>query len=186
MSTVHLIDNLESLRALSDPLKVRIIDALRPDPLTASQVAKRLGEKPTKLYYHVSELEKTGLIRVVETRQKGNLLETYYAPVAHFFRVDPALFEKGPEALGAFYQFVSGLLNQSAMDLRTAIDAGRVTEAEAAAARRHLIHSRLSREDAEEFGRRFDALLAEFGPRTSPDAEVPINLTLLFYTEKPA
>jgi DNA-binding transcriptional ArsR family regulator len=179
------VDTLDALRALSDPLKLRILESLRPAPLTASQVARHLGEKANKLHYHVAELERTGLIRVVETRQKGNLLERYYRPAADFFRVDPALFGKGPEALGAFYQSVTGILDQTAADLRAAIDAGRVTEAQAAASRRVMIRSRLTEADAAEFGRRLDELLAEFGKRSLPAGGSRIALTLLFYPEGP-
>lgn len=185
MSDVYVVDTLDALRALSDPLKLKIIESLRPEPLTASQVARQLGEKANKLHYHVTELERTGLIKVVETRQKGNLLERYYRPVADFFRVDPALFEKGPEALAAFYQNVTGILDQTGLDLRGAIDAGRVTESEAAASRRVLIRSRLSLADAAEFGQRLDDLLAEFGKRSLREGGSRIALTLLFYTEKP-
>lgn len=183
MKDVHVIDTLDALRAFSDPLRLQIIDILHTEAQTASQVARKLGEKPTKLYYHVLELERNRLIEVAETRQKGNLVEKYYRPAAPFFRVDNALFEKGPEALGAFYQNVTSLLEQSARHLRSHIDAGSLTEAEAAASQRMLIHSRLSRTDADEFQRRLNDLLAEFGKRSSPDAEVPINLTLLFYTQ---
>jgi DNA-binding transcriptional ArsR family regulator len=185
MGDVHVVDTLDALRALSDPLKLRIIESLRPEPLTASQVARQLGEKPNKLHYHVTELERAGLIRVAETRQKGNLLERYYRPAADFFRVDPALFGKGPEGLAAFYQSVAGLLDQTDADLRAAIDAGRVTEAEAAASRRMLVRSRLSEADAAEFGRRLDALLEEFGRRSLPEGGTRIALTLLFYAERP-
>lgn len=186
MEDIHVIDSLEALRAFSDPMKLQIIDGLRGEPRTASQIAKNLGEKPTKLYYHVTELERCGLITVAETRQKGNLVEKYYKPAANFYRVDTALFEKGPEALGAFYQNVSGMLEQSAVMLRSSIEAGTFTEKEAASSKRLLIRSRLSPADAEEFSQRLDALLQEFGQRASPDAEQPVSLTLLFYTEQPA
>jgi DNA-binding transcriptional ArsR family regulator len=182
---VHVIDTLDALRAFSDPLKLQVIEALRPAPLTASQVARKLGEKANKVYYHVTELERVGLIVAVETRQKGNLLEKYYRPAGDFFRVDTRLFEKGPEALSAFYEHVRGTLDRTAIDLRSAIEAGRVTEAEAAASKRVLLRSRLNRADAEEFTRRLDDLLKEFGRRSAPDAELPIALTILFYTERP-
>jgi DNA-binding transcriptional ArsR family regulator len=185
VSRVHIIDTLDALRAFSDPLKLQVIEALRPEPLTASQIARKLGDKANKIYYHVTELERVGLIIPVETRQKGNLIEKYYRPAGDFFHVDTRLFEKGPEALAAFYEHVRGTLDRTAIDLRTAIDAGRVTEAEATASKRVLLRSRLNRTDAEEFTRRLDDLLKEFGRRSSPEAELPIALTILFYTERP-
>ena len=173
------------MRAFSDPLRLQIIESLRAEPLSAAQVAKRSGEKTTKLYYHFLELERNHLIEVARTQQRGNLVEKFYQPTAKFYRVDTGLFEKGPEALGAFYQNVSALLDQSAMLLRSAIDAGRVTEAEATASRRLLVGSRLSQADAESFDRDLSELLEKYGKRSSPDEEVGISLTLVFYTEKP-
>ena len=183
---IHIVDTLEALRVLSDPRKLQIIEAVRHDALTASQIAKRLGEKPTKLYYHVAELERHQLIRVAETRQKGNLVEKYYRPAADVYKVDKALFEKGPEALGAFYTTVTGMLDGTTAHLKRAIDSGRVTEKEAAAATRVIVRSRLSASDAAEFQLRLREVIHEFiGKRSTDDAQVPIALSLLVYTERP-
>src|SRR4051794_8691867 len=107
---VHTIADLAALRAISDPLRTRILRELREVSRTTAQVAGILGEGTTKLHYHMNELERNGLIEVVETRQKGNLIEKYYRSVADFFRVDPALFQAGPEALEAFYTSAAGML----------------------------------------------------------------------------
>src|SRR3954463_2765977 len=93
---VHTISDLAALRAISDPLRTRILRELRDVPRSTAQVAARLGEGTTKLHYHMNELERNGLVELVETRQKGNLIEKYYRAVAGFFRVDPALFQEGP------------------------------------------------------------------------------------------
>lgn len=89
---VHQIRDLAQLKALADPLRIRIIEAIVEEPRTTKQVAKMLGEKPTKLYHHVDTLEKHGLIKLVATRPNRGTLEKYYRPVARLFRPDPALF----------------------------------------------------------------------------------------------
>ena len=187
MKDIFLIDNLEALRAMSDPLRLRILECLHPEPLTASQVARKLGQRANKLHYHVTELERNGLIEAVETRQKGNLLETYYRPVARVFRVDSTLFERssGPEALAVFYQNVATTLDITAADLKADIEAGKVTEKEAAASLRMLLRGRLSPEDVTEFKQRLSALITEFRQRSREDAPLPIALTLLFYALAP-
>jgi len=76
---------LRQLKALAHPLRLRILEVLIAKPRTTKQVAEILGEDPLKLYYHVDALEKAGLIELVETRTKGNLLEKYYQAVAQEF-----------------------------------------------------------------------------------------------------
>ncbi|MEM7479668.1 MAG: helix-turn-helix domain-containing protein [Acidobacteriota bacterium] len=88
----YTIKDLGQLKALADPLRVRILEALCEQPRTTKQVAERLGEKPTKLYHHVDALEKVGLIGLHSTRPNRGTLEKYFRSVARAFRVDDNLF----------------------------------------------------------------------------------------------
>jgi DNA-binding transcriptional ArsR family regulator len=81
------VTDLEQIRALADPLRLRILGALTGAPRTTKQVAELLGEKPTKLYHHVEALERAGLIRLHETRPKRGTVERYYQAVAAQFQV---------------------------------------------------------------------------------------------------
>lgn len=94
-SAVYRIRDLEQLRALSDPLRLRILEAFAHGARTTKQVAGSLGEKPTKLYHHVDALEAAGLVRLVETRPKRGTLEKYYEAVARVFEADAGLFAAG-------------------------------------------------------------------------------------------
>ena len=71
-------------------------------PKPTKQVADELGEKPTRLYHHVSVLERAGLIRLVETRPKRGTTEKYFAAVAERFEIDPRAFsgEDGKMTMG--------------------------------------------------------------------------------------
>ena len=60
--------SLEQLKAVADPLRVRILETLCLEARTTKQVADKLGEKPTRLYHHVDALAEAGLIRLVDTR----------------------------------------------------------------------------------------------------------------------
>ena len=86
------IKDLETLRSLSDPLRVQIIELL-VDDLTVKQVAEKLGLAPSKLYYHFNTLEKLGLIEIAETRMVANMVEKVYRSNADMLDVDPALFK---------------------------------------------------------------------------------------------
>lgn len=85
------IENIEQLRAIADMLRLRIIDILQKQPMTVTQLGEALGVAPAKVHYHVRELERVGLVRLVETREKGGILEKYYQPVARDIRVERSL-----------------------------------------------------------------------------------------------
>jgi predicted transcriptional regulator len=91
MDESQIIDELDQLKALADPLRQRLLTAFCCQPATTKQVAERLGEKPTRLYHHVDLLEKAGLIELVETRPNRGTLEKYYLTSARQFVVDHQL-----------------------------------------------------------------------------------------------
>lgn len=61
--------DLESLKALSHPLRVQLFETLATyGPHTASGLAERLGESSGATSYHLRQLEKHGFVREVEGR----------------------------------------------------------------------------------------------------------------------
>jgi len=82
---ILLLDNLEALKTLADPLRNQIMEVLMPEPLTVNQIAARLGEASSKLYYHINMLERNGFIQVVDTTTHGNLIEKHYWITAYQF-----------------------------------------------------------------------------------------------------
>ncbi|HEX7190378.1 MAG TPA: helix-turn-helix domain-containing protein [Thermoanaerobaculia bacterium] len=73
---------LDQVRALAHPLRLRLLELFARQPRTAKQAAEVLGEPPTRLYHHVSALERAGLIRLRETRQNRGTTEKYYEAIA--------------------------------------------------------------------------------------------------------
>ena len=69
---------LEQMRALSHPLRLRLLELFGEHPRTTKQAAEALGESPTKLYHHVAALERAGLVRLRETRQNRGTTEKYF------------------------------------------------------------------------------------------------------------
>ena len=86
------IDSVEQLRAIADILRLRIIGLLHDHPMTVTQLGEVLSIAPAKVHYHVRELEKVGLVQLVEKREKGGILEKYYQPVAKDISVSKKLF----------------------------------------------------------------------------------------------
>jgi len=69
---------LAQVRALSHPLRLRLMELFALKPRTTMQAAEALGQPPTRLYHHVAALEGAGLVRLRETRAKRGTTEKYY------------------------------------------------------------------------------------------------------------
>jgi len=87
----HTLVDLAQIRALADPLRLRILSTLGEER-TTKQVAEILGEKPTRLYHHVAALERAGLVRLARKRQNRGTVEKYFVAVARAFKADSRLF----------------------------------------------------------------------------------------------
>jgi DNA-binding transcriptional ArsR family regulator len=116
------LSDLDQVRALGDPLRVRMLGAFAEER-TTRQVAEVLHEKPTRLYHHLKSLLAAGLIRKTRTRRNRGTLETYYRAVAGAFRADPSLFSPRvrSEASGSIGKAIDGMLEQTAAELRALI-----------------------------------------------------------------
>lgn len=88
---VYVIERLDQLKVLADPLRLRVLDQLIRQPMTVSQLGEQFGETTNKVHYHVRELERIGLLRLVEKRERGGVLEKYYRAVAKDFTLAPSL-----------------------------------------------------------------------------------------------
>lgn len=93
---VYDIESLEQLRAITDELRVRILDHLSREPMTVTQLGERLGVAPAKAHYHVRELERVGLLRLVATRENRGILEKYYRAAARTLRAPDGLLQSLP------------------------------------------------------------------------------------------
>jgi len=69
------------LRAFAHPLRLRLFELFAEKPRTTMQVAELLGEPPTRLYHHVNALQKSGLLRLRETKPNRGTVEKYFEAV---------------------------------------------------------------------------------------------------------
>jgi DNA-binding transcriptional ArsR family regulator len=79
--TVHRVDDPEELQALSHPVRLRMLDALR-EPGSAASVARAVGVSRQNANHHLKELERAGLIRKVGEEQTGNFVASLFRTVA--------------------------------------------------------------------------------------------------------
>lgn len=115
-----VVGTLEQVKALTHPLRQRILERFADKTQTTKQVADELGEKPTRLYHHVATLERAGLIRLVETRPKRGTTEKYYTAVAGRFEIDPRTFAGDGDKMTAGHPTVAileGFLDETRAEL---------------------------------------------------------------------
>ncbi|HEX5166560.1 MAG TPA: winged helix-turn-helix domain-containing protein [Thermomicrobiales bacterium] len=175
---VHELNTLEQLRAVSDPLRVAIFRLLREREHTVKELCDELGESSTRLYYHVGELERVGLVRLVRTESKSGTTHKYYRSVSQFLNVPTSLLHddsRSPEQEAAVDWFCS-MLENSVMDVRQAFgSAGPDFDRDLTFVTRNYI--RTTPERAREFVRKLDELQNELLAADDESATFRITFT---------
>jgi DNA-binding transcriptional ArsR family regulator len=114
---LYRLETIEQMRAIADELRQRIIRELLAEPRTVTQVAEVLGLAPAKVHYHVRELERVGLVKLVFTREKGGILEKYFQPVARSLFVEEDLLQQTrPEEYIELTSHILGDVRRSFID----------------------------------------------------------------------
>ncbi|MFC4076853.1 helix-turn-helix domain-containing protein [Salinithrix halophila] len=80
----YRVESLEQAAALLHPLRGEILAHLT-EPVSAAEVARRIGEIPQRVNYHLKALEKVGLVKRVGSRRVKNLVEGLYLGVARSY-----------------------------------------------------------------------------------------------------
>jgi len=76
-------------RAYFHPVRMKILNFLTRERLTISQTAERLKVHPANITHQFRVLQAAGLIRLVEERDIGRVVEKYYEAVATMFNIRP-------------------------------------------------------------------------------------------------
>ena len=94
---LEVIDDAGKAQALLDPMRAQVLAALA-EPGSATTVAAELGESRQKVNYHLRELEKHGLVRLVEERPRRGVSERIVVASAAAYVVSPAVLgEHAPD-----------------------------------------------------------------------------------------
>jgi ArsR family transcriptional regulator len=92
------IEIISSFHALSDPLRIRVIELLRSQELCVCELMEKLEISQSKLSFHLKILKEAGL---VQTRQEGRwiyyrlnlaqfvLMEEYFANLRRYSPILP-------------------------------------------------------------------------------------------------
>lgn len=184
----RLISDVETMRALSDPLRLRILEAMLHDsqgPWSAKDLAEALEVPQTRLYHHIEQLVAHDLIRPAERRIVGRVVETRYRIVARSMQLDRSLFSTlSEEGRAGFQTSIAAIFDMTRDELAAAFRLGLIDSSAEPAAEPRVLVTRgtfsLTPERAAELRTRLIALLAEFEADASPDGQASSLLIALY------
>jgi DNA-binding transcriptional ArsR family regulator len=162
----RLISDVETLRALSDPLRLRILEVMTATPdetYTVKRLASILGTSQTRLYHHVNQLAERDLIVVAGQRVVSGIIETSYRVGQRNVRLDRRLLAADASTM---HDTLTTIFDGARDDIERGLRAGTISTAEDADPASKLLLARglarLSRERAAELRARLAALFDEF------------------------
>lgn len=85
-----VLDGAERVRAALSPPRRQLLELLR-EPMSATELAARLGSSRQRVGYHLRALEDLGLIELVEERQRRGCTERVLRATADVLVVDPTV-----------------------------------------------------------------------------------------------
>lgn len=160
-----VIDDLEALKVMSHPLRLKILELMTHEPRTVKQIAHALDLTPNKLYYHVNLLEKHGFIQLVDVRMVSGILEKHYRVSAYDITVKEGLLKSSePGGKEQIKSLIVSILDRTKEDILDAIKARAMSEDEFERSHMTLLthRARMTKEKAVEFSRRLKELGEEF------------------------
>ena len=170
---VKAIEDLESLRVVTDSQRHHILCLLIDEAMTPTDIARRLKINRTRVYYHLDLLVKHGMIRVVSERQVVAMTERTYRAVAMMFRVNRGLLAASTS--GEEISRVQTEILEHAAD-----DARRATDPDILISRSFID---LPPDDARELRAEIVALIEKYRKRSKKNAETYEIATALFNTK---
>jgi DNA-binding transcriptional ArsR family regulator len=160
------ISDVETLKALSDPLRLRILELMtsgRDEAFTVKRLAVALDVSQTKLYHHVNLLVERELIRPVGTRVVSGIIETSYRIAQLSIALDRGLLAGDSPEL---HDMLTTIFDGAREDIERGIHAGAIVVGEDTDPLKRLVLAkgltRLSPDRAAEFRERLKDLLRSF------------------------
>jgi DNA-binding transcriptional ArsR family regulator len=89
MDDVAVSEDPAAAEVTLDPIRAKLLGMLA-EPSSATMLAGRVGLPRQKVNYHLRELERHGLVRLVEERRKGNVHERLLQATAAAYVISPA------------------------------------------------------------------------------------------------
>lgn len=184
MTDIYMLTTLEQVKAIADPLRIRILHLLSQQALTTKQVADALQQAPHKLYHHVETLENAQLIRMVETRPNRGTLEKYYKASAKHFTLSPVLFEVSltEEPNSYTENTLSSALQATLTEVKDSLAKDLIHKGDQFFSRFHI---QTSLAQAEELKQKLQQWIDDCRAAHQPDGDQAYGSTVVFYPTAP-
>jgi putative molybdopterin biosynthesis protein len=82
----------EAFRVLGEPTRIAIMQQLLLKPATISQLGASLDKHPAQVKYHITQLEKIGLVELAYVKTIRNYTEKYYRSKSNAIFLNRAIF----------------------------------------------------------------------------------------------
>jgi DNA-binding transcriptional ArsR family regulator len=182
------ISDVETIKALSDPLRLRILEVMtagHAETFTVKRLAGILGVSQTKLYHHVNQLVERDLIRPAGQRVVSGIIETSYRVGQLQISLDRSLLAGDSAGL---HDVLTTVFESARDDIERGLRTGVIRVDEGDESHRRLIVSkglaRLTPEQAVAFRERLVELIGSFESADvaePADGVGPYGLVLGFY-----
>ncbi|TDQ42660.1 ArsR/SmtB family transcription factor [Aureibacillus halotolerans] len=85
MKPMFTVTTHAQLKSLADPLRAKLMMRLIEKPFTGQQLSEIFSLSRANIHYHLKELEKNHLIKIVRKEEKNGILQKFYQSVARGF-----------------------------------------------------------------------------------------------------
>ncbi len=109
---IELVRDPAALRAAVNPLAWKILNILNERPSYPQELAKKLKLNEQNVYYHIRQLQKSGLIECISEEKKQGAVCKYFVPTAQAFGVELSSkknereVEVNPAVKDFFFEFI--------------------------------------------------------------------------------
>jgi len=191
----RLISDVETLKALSDPLRLRILETMvarQSTDWSVKELAVALDVPQTRLYHHVELLLERDLLRLASQRLVSGIIESRYRVAALSFRLDsqllagdsPAADEAGRELMHGVFDSAREEVGQALRDYLAVNPGADLTGGGDPDPSRPLVTRGLAMlppTQAAEFKTRLLALMGEYDAASTASDAVPFGFLVALY-----
>lgn len=175
------IEDIHVFEVLNSRFRHRILRKLT-EPKSVKTLAESLDVPVTRLYYHVNQLADAGLIRVVEERKVGAMIERIYQTAARSFRPGKKLLESGGDPAEMARIAAAVVLDPARFDAEAMLTRHfeEQTPEPDLPANLGRGQSMMNRSRAEAFAKRLEDLLDEFQEDNEGDEAMEFSFSFVF------
>ncbi|MFV2107350.1 helix-turn-helix domain-containing protein [Micromonospora sp. LOL_015] len=122
----RVIEDVATLKALADPIRMRVLELAMSEPertWTAKELANIVGVAPTKIYYHINQLEQHQLLHIRDTRVVNGIIEKQYGAG----QLNLTFHRRSGEEPSSVHEVVATLLDQIKDEIEAGLNAGTIS-----------------------------------------------------------